>query len=103
VDLYATNHKLHDASRLNYADPYKVEHNVKVWFIGKVTKRSEQQLIEDFSLTTNNEFNSTRKRDVYESVEETSGGYHHQKQGGLGEIYRPKNGAGYVQVTAEGG
>src|SRR4051812_17878112 len=33
-------HKLDSASRLNYAKVYTVEHNVKVWFIGRLAKES---------------------------------------------------------------
>jgi hypothetical protein len=38
-------HKLDHASRLNYAKVYTVEYNVKVWFIGKIHRDSEGDLI----------------------------------------------------------
>jgi hypothetical protein len=41
-------HKLHQASRLDYAKLYTVEFNVKVCFIGQVHKSSIEQLILDY-------------------------------------------------------
>jgi hypothetical protein len=43
--------KLDVASRLNYAKPYTVEHNVKVCFIGQVHRKFEQQVVDDYKLT----------------------------------------------------
>ena len=40
-------HSLDKASRINYGKPYKVDHNVKVWFIGNVDPDSLSAL--DFS------------------------------------------------------
>lgn len=42
-------HKLDRASRLNYAKPYTVEHNVKVWFIGKIHSESSWRLGTDYN------------------------------------------------------
>jgi hypothetical protein len=42
-------HRLDDASRLNYAKTYTVEHNVKVWFIGKISSDSEWQIRTDYN------------------------------------------------------
>lgn len=47
----SSRHKLDNASRLNYAKQYTVEHNVKVWFIGEVSQDSEDQLVEDYNKT----------------------------------------------------
>jgi hypothetical protein len=41
--------KLHPDSRINYAKIYTVEHNVKVFFIGEVHKRSKGRLITAFN------------------------------------------------------
>ncbi len=49
-------HKLHFASRLNYAKLYTVEYNVKVWFIGRIEERSAVQLETDY-----NRIHSARK------------------------------------------
>jgi hypothetical protein len=49
VEPSGPRHKLDPASRLNYAKPYTVEYNVKVWFIGKVHSRSEWQLGADYN------------------------------------------------------
>jgi hypothetical protein len=43
-------HKLSEASRLNYAKLYTVEYNVKIWFIGKIHRDSENVLIADYNL-----------------------------------------------------
>ncbi len=45
VEPVDPSHKLDPASRLNYAKLYTVEHNVKVFFIGQVARRSEQQIV----------------------------------------------------------
>ena len=42
-------HKLDDASRLNYAKQYTIEHNVKIWFIGRISSDSEWRLRTDFN------------------------------------------------------
>jgi hypothetical protein len=47
----SSRHKLDNASRLNYAKQYTVEHNVKVWFVGEVSPDSEDQLVEDYNKT----------------------------------------------------
>ncbi len=44
-------HKLDDLSRLNYAKPYTVEYNVKVWFIGKVAAECLDTLAADYNKT----------------------------------------------------
>jgi hypothetical protein len=46
---YEPQHKLDPASRLNYAKIYTVEHNVKVWFIGKLAEESEQTVVIDYN------------------------------------------------------
>ncbi|KAL5322338.1 hypothetical protein ACEPPN_010311 [Leptodophora sp. 'Broadleaf-Isolate-01'] len=43
-------HKLHLASRVNYAKVYTVEHNVKVLFIGTLPRNSQAQLSFDYNL-----------------------------------------------------
>jgi hypothetical protein len=42
-------HKLDPASRLNYAKIYTVEHNVKVWFIGKLAPESQEPVVTDYN------------------------------------------------------
>jgi len=42
-------HKLHLASRVNYAKVYTVEHNVKVQFIGTLARNAQAQLIADYN------------------------------------------------------
>ncbi|PQE19804.1 hypothetical protein CJF32_00008758 [Rutstroemia sp. NJR-2017a WRK4] len=42
-------HKLDPASRLNYAKIYTVEHNVKVWFIGKLAPESEEPVVTNYN------------------------------------------------------
>jgi hypothetical protein len=49
VTVSSPRHKLDSFSRINYAKPYTVEHNVKVWFIGRVHKNSEWQLGTDYN------------------------------------------------------
>jgi hypothetical protein len=44
-------HHLDDASRINYAKVYTVEHNVKVYFIGKISRKYEQQVTTDYNST----------------------------------------------------
>jgi hypothetical protein len=44
-------HKLDNASRLNYAKLYTIEHNVKVQFIGAVAPKYEQQVVIDYNAT----------------------------------------------------
>jgi len=51
VDPISPSHKLDSASRLNYAKLYTVEHNVKVYFVGRVAKRYEQQVVTDYNDT----------------------------------------------------
>lgn len=41
-------HKLDKMSRLNYAKLYTIEHNVKVWFIGHISKDWERQVKWDY-------------------------------------------------------
>ncbi|KAH7416796.1 hypothetical protein BKA64DRAFT_701582 [Cadophora sp. MPI-SDFR-AT-0126] len=43
-------HKLDEASRVNYRKVYTVEHNVKVMFIGDLTKTARAQVIADYNL-----------------------------------------------------
>lgn len=43
-----TCHNLDDRSRLHYAEPFTIEYNVKVWFIGEVCPDSERQLVTDY-------------------------------------------------------
>jgi len=44
-------HKLDDASRLNYAKIYTVEHNVKVQFVGHIDRKHEQQVVTEYNKT----------------------------------------------------
>lgn len=48
VKPYSPQYKLEVASRLNYAKVYTVEYNVKVWFIGEVSKDSELKLLTSY-------------------------------------------------------
>ena len=41
--------KLDPASRMNYAKIYTVEHNVKVYFIGRIAPKYEQQVVIDYN------------------------------------------------------
>lgn len=43
-------HKLDAASRVNYRKVYTVEHNVKVMFIGDLTRAARAQVIADYNL-----------------------------------------------------
>jgi hypothetical protein len=49
IDMKDVSEKLDPLSRLNYAKLYTVEHNVKVYFIGKVATRHEQHLMVDYN------------------------------------------------------
>jgi hypothetical protein len=40
--------KLVPESRVNYAKVYTIEHNVKVWFIGKIEKQNLNRFIKAF-------------------------------------------------------
>jgi hypothetical protein len=51
VEPISPSHKLHPLSRINYAKLYTVEHNIKVYFIGRVAKRYEQLVITDYNNT----------------------------------------------------
>jgi hypothetical protein len=51
VEPISQAHKLDPASRLNYAKLYTVEHNVKVFFVGRVAKHYEQQVVTDYNAT----------------------------------------------------
>ncbi|KAG4440141.1 hypothetical protein IFR05_004350 [Cadophora sp. M221] len=42
-------HKMDQMSRLNYAKTYTVEYNVKVWFIGRIAKASEEALAANYN------------------------------------------------------
>jgi len=46
--------KLHPDSRINYAKLYTVEHNVKVFFIGEVHKKSSGRLMIAFNTVWEN-------------------------------------------------
>lgn len=103
VEMSQNHFELYPLSRLNYANPHTIEDNVKVCFIGRVAKPYERQLRKDFArISAHYESDSINTRDMNQSVDATSGIYSNQGRGGLDERYRPKNGAGYVQVTAEG-
>lgn len=45
--------ELDPKSRINYAKIYTVEHNVKVYFIGRIAPSSESQFYTDFEITWN--------------------------------------------------
>ena len=47
----SSRHHLDPASRINYAKVYTVEHNVKVYFIGKISQKHEQQVTTDYNDT----------------------------------------------------
>jgi hypothetical protein len=49
VEVIDLSHKLDPMSRLNYAKLYTVEHNVKVFFIGKIAKSSEQKVVDAYN------------------------------------------------------
>jgi hypothetical protein len=49
VSVKDNQHKLDERSRLNYAKLYTVEYNVKVWFIGRISKECEAQLALDYN------------------------------------------------------
>jgi hypothetical protein len=51
VDVIDQSHKLDPMSRLNYAKLYTVEHNVKVFFIGKIAKNYEQKVVDAYNYT----------------------------------------------------
>ena len=51
VDVIDPSHKLDSMSRLNYAKLYTVEHNVKVFFIGKIAKNYEQKVVDAYNAT----------------------------------------------------
>jgi hypothetical protein len=51
VDVIDLSHKLDPMSRLNYAKLYTVEHNVKVFFIGKIAKNYEQKVVDAYNAT----------------------------------------------------
>ncbi|PVH71178.1 hypothetical protein DL98DRAFT_435672, partial [Cadophora sp. DSE1049] len=50
MDPNSSRDKLDQASRINYAKIYTVEHNVKVHFIGKLEKSSRRKFMTDFDL-----------------------------------------------------
>jgi hypothetical protein len=103
VELSKNQSELDELSRPNYANPHTIEDNVKVCFIGRVAKPYERLLQKNLArINPHDESNSINKRDMTQSVDATSEVYPKQGRGGLDERYRPKNGAGYVQVTAEG-
>jgi hypothetical protein len=41
--------KLDKMSRLNYAKPYTVEYNIKVWFIGRIAEKSMARIAVDYN------------------------------------------------------
>jgi hypothetical protein len=51
VEPISQAHKLDPASRLNYAKLYTVEHNVKVFFVGRLAKHYEQHVVNDYNET----------------------------------------------------
>jgi hypothetical protein len=51
VNVIDVSHKLDPTSRLNYAKIYTVEHNVKVYFIGKVASGFEQRFVDSYNNT----------------------------------------------------
>ena len=62
-------HNLHSASRVNYAKVYTVEHNVKVQFIGTLTRNAQAQIIMDYNMQHPPIKDSTTKPD-YDAQEE---------------------------------
>jgi hypothetical protein len=68
-------HKLDQASRINYAKVYTVEHNVKVSFIGRIAQKYEQQVTTDYNETHGLlPDRPTYKEDVAENVFEHAEG-----------------------------
>lgn len=51
MDPMTPRDKLDPASRINYAKVYTVEHNVKVYFVGKVVDKHEQRVVTDYNNT----------------------------------------------------
>jgi hypothetical protein len=51
VEVIDPANKLDPMSRLNYAKLYTVEHNVKVFFIGKIAKSNEQKVVNAYNAT----------------------------------------------------
>jgi hypothetical protein len=45
IEVINESHKLDPLSRLNYAKLYTIEHNVKVFFIGRIAKNNERDFI----------------------------------------------------------
>jgi hypothetical protein len=78
VEPISHRHKLDSASRLNYAKPYTVEYNVKVWFIGKVYPSSEWQLEADYNAFHPN----LKSREMLPHVQSTTGAVDHAQGGG---------------------
>jgi len=50
VEIKDPLNKLDRLSRLNYAKPFTIEHNVKVFWIGRVARSDEQQVVTDYRL-----------------------------------------------------
>lgn len=48
---FLARHKLHQASRINYAKVYTVEYNVKVQFVGIIAPKHQQRMVIDYNLT----------------------------------------------------
>jgi hypothetical protein len=51
VDVISSSDKLDPLSRINYTKLYTIEHNVKVFFFGRVAPRYEQTLVDAYNET----------------------------------------------------
>jgi hypothetical protein len=51
VEMTTPKEKLDPASRINYAKPYTIEFNVKVFFIGRVHHKYRHQVLADYQNT----------------------------------------------------
>jgi hypothetical protein len=73
---HSPRHELDRTSRLNYACLYAVEYNVKVWFIGKVHKDFESELIRDYNCVQEQiqERNKSASLDQYQNLDPHSAG-----------------------------
>jgi len=78
----SSRHKLDTASRINYAKVYTVEHNVKVYFVGRITRKHEQQVVTDY----NNTHQPLPDRPYYAATGEDTYGH---AQGGDSEYSYP--------------
>jgi hypothetical protein len=89
-------HQLDPASRLNYANVYPVERNVKVQFIGKIDPKYEQEVITDYNSTHSPLPDRPYAGDIAEDVFGHAGAQHHdlspqRRQAFLQQVVRYRN------------